>query len=116
METSAFEVQESFQALRQNESIHGLVYPFGLFQDRDFQLLGAEATILSTSLGEQMLHLRISEEVTKNLLPALAIGERPRFKQQTFSGKPLSDEQIIQANRLATEFEDQEIIRRLFGR
>jgi hypothetical protein len=114
METSAFEIQESFQALRQNESIHGLVYPFGFFQDRDFQLLDAEVTILPTSLGGQMLNFRISEEVTKNLVPASVIPERPRFKQQTFSSKPLSDEQAIQANQLAADFEDQDIVRRLF--
>jgi hypothetical protein len=55
-----------------------------------------------------------SEEVAKNLVPASR--EKARFKQQTFSGKPLSDEQVIQANQLAGEFEDQDIVRRLFRR
>jgi hypothetical protein len=115
METPAFEIQESFQALQQNESIHGLVSPFGLFQDRDFPLLDVEVTVPSTSLGGQMLHLRIAEEVAKNVAPT-SVGERPRFEQQTFSGKPLSDEQVMQANQLASEFEDLDIVRRLFRR
>ena len=116
MEASAFEVQQNFQALRQNESIHGLVYPFGFFQDRDFQLFSQETPIPSTSLSGQASYLRIPEEVIKNFPPAPVVEERPRFKQQTFSAKPLSDEQVIQANQLAAEFEDQDIVRRLFRR
>jgi hypothetical protein len=116
MEATAFEVQQNFQALRQNELIHGLVYPFGFFQDRDFQLFSRESPISPTSLSEQTLYLRIPEELIKNFAPASVVVERPRFKQQTFSAKPLSDEQVIQANQLAAEFEDQDIVRRLFRR
>jgi hypothetical protein len=37
----------------------------------------------------------------------VASAMRPRFKQRTFPGKPLSDEDVVHANRIAGEITDE---------
>jgi hypothetical protein len=42
--------------------------------------------------------------------------KRARFRQRTFAGKPLPDDVVIHANRVASEIEDDSVMRRQFGK
>ena len=46
------------------------------------------------------------QALTENRPPIFASAMRHRFKQRTFPGKPLSDEEAVHANRIASEIED----------
>ena len=115
MERAAFEIQPDFQALRQNELKHGSVSPFGLFQV-DF---GSESQVPYEEEfprdvpKHRVVGAILIETVTKNLRPVIVLEERARFKQRTFAGKPLSDDEVIQATQLAGEIEDELSVRRL---
>ena len=117
MVESTFTVQQDFQALRLNESNHALLPPFGLFQNGGLQSGGTdEGYSLAVPLECYVVGLTFTETVTKNQLLAVRVEERPRFRQRTFAGKPLSDEEVIQATQLASEIEDELSLRRLLGR
>jgi hypothetical protein len=55
------------------------------------------------------------QALTENRPPLVTVGTRAEFKQRTFPGKPLSDDAVIHATRVASEIEDDSITRRLFG-
>jgi hypothetical protein len=116
MEKAAFIVQQDFQALRLNESNHALISPFGFFQNVGPQF-GATYNEHSLELAYYLAaEPALKETVTENRMPAARLEERRRFKQRTFAGKPLSEDEIIRATQLAGELEDELSVRRLLGR
>jgi hypothetical protein len=49
--------------------------------------------------------------LTENRPPIVASAARAKFRQRTFPGKPLSDDAVVHANRIASEIEDDSIMR-----
>jgi len=68
----------------------------------------AEAISMST-LSDYKFAFIPFQALTENRPPIVAPAMRPSFKQRTFPGKPLSDEDVIHANRIATKIEDDQI-------
>jgi len=116
METAPFNVEQDFQALRLNESNHASISPFGFFQDAHQFGAAYEEHSRPMSLESYIVGVAFVDTVTKNRSPAVRFEARPRFKQRTFAGKPLSDDEIIHATQLAGDLEDEIILRRMLGR
>jgi hypothetical protein len=55
------------------------------------------------------------EALTENRPPIVTPGRRSKFRQRTFPGKPLPDDAVIHADRVASEIEDGSIMRGRFG-
>lgn len=55
------------------------------------------------------------DALTENRPPIVTPGGRPKFRQRTFPGKPLPDDAVIHANRVATEIEDGSVLGGRFG-
>jgi hypothetical protein len=116
MEKAAFVVQQDFEALRLNASNHALFSPFGLFQGAGTQF-GPTYEDRSPGPSYQIVvGPALEETLTKNQLPAAVFKARQGFKQRTFPGKPLSDEQILHASRIASQLDDDLTLRRRPGR
>jgi hypothetical protein len=117
MGESAFTLQHDFQALRLNESNHASIASFAFFQNFGFQLRESyEEALPAISLDRYVAGLSFGETVAKNRPPMATFEARPKFKQRTFAGKPLSDDEIAKANRLAGELGDETPLRQLLGR
>ena len=52
------------------------------------------------------------EALTDNRPLITTPSKRARFRQRTFAGKPLPDDVVIHANRVASEIEDDSVMRR----
>jgi hypothetical protein len=117
MTEAAFIAEQDFLALRLNQPNHALMSGFA--QDTSFQLGAAYNERSPTTSLHFYLELgvrRAAEEISKNRQPAVSFEKRPRFKQHTFSGKPLSDEETIHATAVVGRLEDDLRLRRLLGR
>jgi hypothetical protein len=117
METASFNVeQQDFQALRLNESNHSSISPFGFFQDAHQVGVFYEEHSRPMALESYIAGGAFGDNVAKNRFPVVRFDARPRFKQRTFAGKPLSDDEIVHATQIASELEDEIFLRRMLGR
>jgi hypothetical protein len=56
------------------------------------------------------------DALTENRAPIVAPRRRPKFRQRTFPGKPLLDDAVIHANRVASDIDDSSILDGRFGK
>jgi hypothetical protein len=59
-------------------------------------------------LGETLRPLDPDDDLLSEMLEPRR--KRDRFRQRTFAGKPLPDDAVIHANRVASEVEDNSVI------
>jgi hypothetical protein len=117
MEQPGFVAEQDFQTARKNHPNYATAADLPRLDRGSFQLFGlSDNSLTSTGLGYDVVTAFPLEALKENRPPRVSPQERSKFKQRTFSGKPLSDDATIQATQVASEIEDDPIIRRLFGR
>lgn len=114
MGETAFVAEQDFQALRQNQSNHSFSTAFAYLQDSGLQLQTAyRDPPLHCYIGTQVF---VTEAASQNRLLDDKFQKRPKYKQRTFPGKPLSDAETVQATQIAGELEDGPTLRRLLNK
>jgi hypothetical protein len=113
MEQPAFVAEQDFQTAKRNQPNYAVAVDISYFQSDSFP----RSTFPDESLTSLVYRSTIPPEaLQKNRPPGVSSLQRSRFKQRTFSGKPLSDDATIQAAQVAGEIEDAPFMRRLFGK
>ena len=111
---SAFIVEQDFQTVRQNRSGYAAMEASPYSQQVSFLSQAAYSEpLIAVSLHRAMTAPVLTEMQLQNRSPGLTGEKRAKFKQRTFPGKPLSDDETVQATQIASELEDAITLRRL---
>jgi hypothetical protein len=114
---SAFIAEQDFQTVRQNRLGYAMTEASPYSQQVSFQSQAAcSEPLRAVSLHRAMTAPVLTEMQLQNRSPGVTGEKRAKFKQRTFPGKPLSDNEIVQATQIASELEDAITLRRLGGR
>ena len=117
MPESAFIAERDFQTVRQNRSGYALTEASPYSQQVSFQSQAAYGEALTAvSLHRALTAPVLMERQLQNRAPGITGAKRAKFKQRTFPGKPLADDETVQATQIASELEDAITLRRLGGR
>jgi hypothetical protein len=117
MRESAFIEEQDFQAVRQNRLTCEVTEVSSYSQHVSFQSQASYGEPLTAvSLHHAIIAPVLAEMQLQNQLPSVTAKKQPTFKQRTFPGKPLSDDETVQATQIASELEDAVTLRRLSQR
>ena len=105
MEEATYLQEQDFETARHNAMKYNLV-DASHGEIALFDALNAEA-IFASRLADYYAPSIPFQALNENKPPLVASAMRPRFKQRTFPGKPLSDEDVVHANRIAGEIRDE---------
>jgi hypothetical protein len=117
MPESAFIAEQDFQTVRQNRSGYAVAEASSYSQQVSFQSQAAYGEpLMAVSLHRAMIAPVLTEMQLQNRSPGVTGEKRAKFKKRTFPGKPLSDDETVQATQIASELEDAITLRRLSER
>jgi hypothetical protein len=116
MEQATYRHAQDFEAAKRNSPYYA-VADFAIFQGGTALIVrfpdeGFSGSLLSI-FGDSNVAF---EALTSNRPLITTPRKRARFRQRTFAGKPLPDDVVIHANRVASEIEDDSVMRRQFGK
>ena len=116
MERATYRQAHDFEAAKRNSPYYA-VADFATFQRGTALIAGFRDESFPGSLLSIFGDSNVSfEELTDNRPLITTPRKRARFRQRTFTGKPLPDDVVIHANRVASEIEDDSVMRRQFGK
>lgn len=116
MERATYPQAQDFEAAKRNSPYYA-VADFATFQGGTAPIVGFRDEGFSGSLLSFFGDSNVSFEALTDNRPLITKPrKRVRFRQRTFAGKPLPDDVVIHANRVASEIEDDSVMRRQFGK
>jgi hypothetical protein len=116
MEQATYRQAQDFEAAKRNSPYYA-VADFATFQGETALFVGFREEGFSGSLLSIFGDSNVSFEALTDNRPLITTPrKRARFRQRTFAGKPLPDDVVIHANRVASEIEDDSVMRRQFGK